>query len=177
MKESHLLSVFRHCPACGSPRFVVNDKKSKRCEQCGFVYYLNPSSSTVAVIVNGRDELLVVRRAKEPALGTLDLPGGFCDCGETAEEGVTREVREETGLTVTACRYLFSIPNIYCYGGMEIHTMDMFFACRVEDEQETQAADDAAEVDWIPVGQIRPEAFGLTSIRQGVEKLFCKKYY
>ena len=41
-----------------------------------FVYYFNPSSATVALILNERDELLVCRRAKEPAKGTLDLPGG-----------------------------------------------------------------------------------------------------
>ena len=150
MKEDHLLSLFRHCPVCGSDRFVVHDEKSKRCEQCGFVYYLNPSSATVAVIVNERDELLVVRRAKEPARGTLDLPGGFCDCGETAEEGVVREVMEETGLRV--------------------------FACRVGEGWEAHAADDASEVAWVPFGQIHPEAFGLTSVRMGVEKLFLNKF-
>ena len=176
MKEDHLLSLFRHCPVCGSDRFVVHDEKSKRCEQCGFVYYLNPSSATVAVIVNERDELLVVRRAKEPARGTLDLPGGFCDCGETAEEGVVREVMEETGLRVTVVQYLFSIPNVYRYSGLDVHTMDMFFACRVGEGWEAHAADDASEVAWVPFGQIHPEAFGLTSVRMGVEKLFLNKF-
>ena len=47
-----------------------------------------------------RKELLVCRRAKEPAKGTLDLPGGFIDMNETGEEGVSREVWEETGLKV-----------------------------------------------------------------------------
>ena len=47
-----------------------------------------PPAATVALILNGRNELLVCRRAKEPAKGTLDLPGGFIDMTETGEEAL-----------------------------------------------------------------------------------------
>lgn len=167
----HPLEKFRYCPLCGSEGFVENDIKSKRCRDCGFVYYFNPSSSTVAVIVNERDELLVVRRAKEPAKGTLDLPGGFCDCYETGEEGVVREVKEETGLRVDGLRFLFSIPNIYPFGGLDIHTIDLFFLCHASSTVDAIAADDAAELMWIPWEDVKPEEFGLRSIRRGVERL------
>ena len=70
----HPLSQFKYCPKCGSAHFEVHNEKSKQCADCGFVYYFNPSSATVALILNERDELLVCRRAKEPAKGTLDLP-------------------------------------------------------------------------------------------------------
>ena len=111
----HPLSQFKYCPKCGSAHFEVHNEKSKQCADCGFVYYFNPSSATVALILNERDELLVCRRAKEPAKGTLDLPGGFIDMTETGEEGVAREVREETGMKVAKAEYLFSLPNIYIY--------------------------------------------------------------
>ena len=167
----HPLTKFRFCPLCGSDRFVENNFKSKRCEACGFVYYFNPSSSTVAVIVNEKNELLAVRRAKEPAKGTLDLPGGFCDCYETSEEGVIREVKEETGLNVDSMKFLFSIPNIYPYGGLDIHTIDLFFLCRVTDTKGATAMDDAGEVLWLPWEEVKPEEFGLKSISLGVERL------
>lgn len=167
----HPLAKFRFCPLCGSDRFVENNFKSKRCEACGFVYYFNPSSSTVAVIVNEKNELLAVRRAKEPAKGTLDLPGGFCDCYETSEEGVVREVKEETGLNVDGVRFLFSIPNIYPYGGLDIHTIDQFFLCRVTETTGATAMDDAGEILWLPWEEVRPEDFGLKSISQGVARL------
>ena len=167
----HPLEKFRVCPLCGSSRFVENNVKSKRCQDCGFVYYFNPSASTVAVIVNKRDELLVVRRAKEPARGTLDLPGGFCDCHETSEEGVAREVKEETGLDVEQVEFLFTIPNIYPFGGLDIHTIDQFFLCRVTDTTGAVADDDAAEILWLPWAEVRPEEFGLKSISRGVERL------
>ncbi len=170
----HPLHLFACCPRCGSRSFEENDEKSKRCGECGFTYYLNPSAANVAVIRNGRGDLLVVRRAKEPARGTLDLPGGFCDRGETAEQGVAREVAEETGLEVERTTYLFSLPNNYLYSGFVVPTLDMFFECRVAAGCQPRAMDDAGEVMWLPMDRVRPEEFGLASIRKGVERLILQ---
>ena len=125
----HPLDLFQYCPECGSSHFEINNEKSKKCTNCGFVYYFNPSAATVALIQNDQNELLVCRRAKEPAKGTLDLPGGFIDMNETGEEVVGREVWEETGLKVEKATYQFSLPNIYIYSGFSVHTLDMFFLC------------------------------------------------
>lgn len=175
MNCEHPFDSFHFCPRCGSGHFVIHDEKSKRCETCGFVYYFNPSASTVAIITNRHDELLVCRRAKEPAKGTLDLPGGFCDRFETGEEGVIREVKEETRLTVTDTSFLFSLPNTYRYSDFLVHTVDMFFRCRVADELRIKAMDDAAEVFWMPKKDIVPSLFGLDSIRTGIEKWLLGK--
>ena len=172
----HPLEKFRFCPVCGSSRFVENNFKSKRCGECGFVYYANPCSATAAFIVNDRHELLVVRRAKEPAKGTLDLPGGFCDMGETVEEGMRREIKEETGLEVTDIRYLFSSPNVYMYSGMGVHTLDMDFLVPVHGTlPAVKADDDAAEARWIPVSEVNPADFGLTSIRNAVIRFLAMR--
>lgn len=171
----HPLSQFRYCPKCGSSRFDIHNEKSRQCTDCGFVYYFNPSSATVAFIVNSRDELLVCRRAKEPAKGTLDLPGGFVDLYETGEEGVIREVKEETGLQVVRTRYLFSLPNLYVYSGFTVHTLDMFFCCEVEDTLHYKAMDDAAALFFVPLKDIRPEEFGLGSIRRGLQLFLDKR--
>ena len=167
----HLLRVFSRCPRCGSERFVEDSEKSKRCDDCGFQYFMNPSASTVAVIVDEMGRLLVVRRSKQPAKGTLDLPGGFCDCHETGEEGVRREVMEETGLEVVEARYLFSLPNMYHYSGLDIPTLDLFFLCKVRATAGATAMDDAGEVLWLPWQKVNPADFGLTSISLGVRRL------
>lgn len=166
----HLLDKFNYCPECGSKHFEVNDEKSKRCENCGFTYYMNPSAATAAFILNDKGELLVERRGKEPAKGTLDLPGGFADADETAEEGIAREVMEETGLEVESVEYMFSIPNVYRYSELDIHTLDLFFRCTVGGGQMPKAADDAAECQWIDLKDIHTEQFGLRSIRQALYK-------
>jgi len=55
-------------------------------------------AASAAVIRDGK--VLVVRRARAPANGVFSLPGGVVETGETLHEAVTREVREETGLTI-----------------------------------------------------------------------------
>lgn len=166
----HPFAQFQHCPKCGSAHFRVNNEKSKKCENCGFVYYFNPSAATVALIVNEQDELLVCRRAKEPAKDTLDLPGGFIDMNETGEEGVAREVLEETGLRVKDTSYLFSLPNTYVYSGFTVHTLDLFFLCTVEDMSHFTAMDDVADSFFLPLTELQPDDFGLNSICEGLKK-------
>ncbi|MBQ7494232.1 MAG: NUDIX domain-containing protein [Bacteroidaceae bacterium] len=167
----HPLAQFKYCPKCGSPRFVEHNQKSKHCEACGFTYYFNPSAATVALIEREDGRWLCVRRAKDPAKGTLDLPGGFSDMFETSEEGVVREVKEETGLDVDSVEFLFSIPNQYEYSGFLVHTIDMFYRCHVRTTEGARAADDAGEVLWLRPEELHPEDFGLRSIRRGVERL------
>ena len=164
----HPLSQFIFCPKCGSAHFTVNNEKSKKCADCGFVYYFNPSAATVALILNDKEELLVCRRAKNPAKGTLDLPGGFIDMNETGEEGVAREVLEETGMQVIQATYLFTLPNIYVYSGFPVHTLDMFFLCTVKDTSHFSAMDDVADSFFLPLSEVHPEEFGLDSIREGL---------
>jgi ADP-ribose pyrophosphatase YjhB (NUDIX family) len=165
----HPLSSFGFCPVCGSGRFFEHNFKSKRCDACGFVYYFNSSAAVAAFISNAENQLLVVRRAKDPAAGTLDLPGGFVDLYETAEEAVVREVQEETGLHLKDPAYLFSLPNIYPYSGFDVHTIDLFYQCRVADLNGLRPADDAAALYFLDKKEIQPELFGLNSIRKAID--------
>ncbi|MDR1918867.1 MAG: NUDIX domain-containing protein [Tannerellaceae bacterium] len=166
--RQHPLQQFVYCPVCGAKAFKLRNEKAKQCAACGFTYYFNPSASVACFIQNEQGELLLVRRAKEPARGTLDLPGGFADMYETAEEVVYREVREETGLLIDNCRYLFSLPNIYPYLGFNVHTLDLFFACRVAHFEQAKAADDAAGIVILPPEALKPEDFGLQSIQKAI---------
>ena len=174
--KNHPLDLFHYCPKCGSDLFEEHNFKSKHCSNCGFTYYQNPSSATAAFILNSKGELLVARRGKEPAKGTLDLPGGFVDNGESGEQGIIREIKEETGLSISVdtVKYLFSIPNVYRYSGMDIHTLDLFFICHVDEKAMVKAADDAAELIWIPLSEIYVERFGLRSIREAVHRFLTQ---
>lgn len=166
----HVLDKFKYCPICGSSHFEINNVKSKKCKDCGFSYYLNASSATVALITNDQDELLVVRRKNDPGKGMLDLPGGFIDMDETGEEGMAREVKEETSLDATEVTYLFSYPNTYLYSGFIVHTLDMFFRVKVKDLSHIEAMDDAAAYYWIPLSEIDIDKFAFESTRKGISR-------
>ena len=81
---------------------------------------------------------------------------------------------EETSLEVIESRYLFSIPNMYRYSGLDIPTLDLFFLCKVASTKGAKAMDDAGEVLWLPWQKVKAEDFGLKSISLGVSRLIEK---
>ena len=74
------------------------------------------------------------------------------------------------GMEVVETTYLFSLPNTYLYSGFLVHTLDMFFRCRVKDESRLGAMDDVADAFWVPLQEVNPEEFGLDSVREGVKR-------
>ncbi|MFR9602969.1 MAG: NUDIX domain-containing protein [Rikenellaceae bacterium] len=169
MEKCEFLAPFIYCPKCGG-EFRDNNIKSKVCAQCGFVYYFNPSSAVAAIIKNHKGEILVSVRDREPAKGSYDLPGGFVDSYESAEQSVRREVMEECNLKVESLKYLFSLPNIYPYCGFEVHTLDMFFECEVADFEGIKADDDVAELLFVNPADLDPQRFGLSSVREAISR-------
>ena len=169
--EQHPLYRFHFCPLCGSAGFEERGANARQCHACGFTYYTNPRAATVAVIVNDQGELLVGRRAKEPAKGTLDLVGGFMDLDETVEEGLCREILEESGLVIdpSEVRYLFSQPNRYPYSGIVCRTIDLFFEVRVKGRPAIKGMDDIAGLHWVRLDELDTKLIGLASVRRGVE--------
>lgn len=174
MEKCLFLESFEYCPKCGG-EFLDNNVKSKRCAKCGFVYYFNPSSAVVAIIRNPEGEILISTRDREPAKGSYDLPGGFVDSYESAEESVVREIREECNLDVTSLRYLFSRPNTYRYSDFDVHTLDMFFECEVSGFEGIKADDDVAELQFVPILDLDLSRFGLRSVREGLERYISKE--
>ena len=168
----HPLEKFEYCPMCGSHHFVENSKASKKCENCGFELFMNPSSANVAIITNSKGEILVERRRNEPAKGTLDLIGGFVDPGERTEEAIVREIKEETGIEVeeSQLRYLFSQPNTYNYSNFIVRTTDTFFHILIPSTTTFQAKDDVAACWWVKKSELNTSEIGLDSVRKGTEK-------
>jgi ADP-ribose pyrophosphatase YjhB (NUDIX family) len=164
-----LCESFQYCPRCAAQGTSLKENPF-RCSSCQFVYYFSPVSAVGALIVNRADQVLFVVRDKEPARGTLGLPGGFVDSGETLEAAMCREVAEETSLHVTSYRYLCSFPNRYQFRGIEVAVTDAFFVGKIESAEGLQAqAGEVRSCQWLnPTSNIL-DRIGFESNRLAVE--------
>jgi len=156
---------FRYCPKCGSGDMRFHGKKLF-CRACSFSFYINPALAVGALIEDDQRRLLVVTRGNDPAKGTWDIPGGFADAGETAEETLCREIHEELGVQVVSHVYFATAPNIYPYLGVTYHTIDVVFRCQVDHPERIRAADDVAAAQFMPRSELAVEKFGMISIQQ-----------
>lgn len=91
----------RFCAICAGPLVDGHDSGFPVCRDCGRVSYLDPKLAGAAM-VEIDNQLLLVRRAIQPAYGKWSFPSGYVNRGEQIERAVEREVMEETGLEVRA---------------------------------------------------------------------------
>ena len=103
-----------------------------------------------AVIKDGTGRMLLILRGHDPGKGLWSIPGGRIDPGETSEEAVVREVREETGLEV-ACGDLLGSVERPSRDGDVIEIRD--YVAVVLGGQ-LSAGDDAADARWFTVSQV-----------------------
>jgi NADH pyrophosphatase NudC (nudix superfamily) len=159
---------FRFCPHCGSQDFVYADNFKFHCHTCDFVLYHNIAAA-VAIVFTFEDKVLFTVRNVEPDKGKLDLPGGFIDPGETAEEAACREIKEELGLAIlpNELNYITTSPNNYLYKNVAYRTMDIFYECRLNSASiEVNAKEEIKDLVWIKRKEIDLNQIGFVSVRR-----------
>lgn len=95
-----MIEEHSHCSYCGG-KFSAAASWPRTCRACHKTSYRNPLPVVVTLLPIDAG-LVVIRRNIEPSKGTLTLPGGYLDIGETWQEGARRELWEETGIAITA---------------------------------------------------------------------------
>lgn len=159
-------AVFRFCPRCGSDQFRTIDLRVKKCQNCSFTYYFNASAAVAALIFDEKGRLLLTRRAIEPHIGMLDLPGGFIEPMESAEEAVSRELKEELGVEVVSLEYICSFPNEYPFSGLAVSTLDLAFKVKVKSLDKMKPMDDIAAFKFYYPDEIPLKEISATSIKK-----------
>jgi ADP-ribose pyrophosphatase YjhB (NUDIX family) len=147
----------KYCSQCGQPveTRAINGVSRAVCAACDTVLYRNPLPIAAALVLNGRREVLLVKRAKAPHKGAWCLPMGFAELGETIAEAACRELKEETGIDGRVLRLLDA--DSYAsdhYGDLLIVTFELAATGGTP-----CAADDAEAVRYFPIGQHPPLAF------------------
>lgn len=169
--EANPVHHYRYCPRCAAKgTFNLNDYSFK-CTACGFYFFLNSAAAVTAVIFNDKGELLTVRRGVEPGRGMIDLPGGFVDPGESVEQAMLREIKEELDLVPVSVSYIGSFPNRYLFSGSTVFTVDCVFRCYVDDFSTLKHLDDVMDVAFIKPEDIDLKAVPFVSVQQVIKKL------
>ena len=104
---------YTHCPDCGQKltvRPIGDEGLVPWCEGCQRPWFDTFSTCIIAAVMNEQGEVLLQRETRRPDREVL--VAGYIKPGESAEAAACREIAEETGLTVTALRYVASYPHM-----------------------------------------------------------------
>ena len=106
----------------------------------------NPIPTIDAIIHNDKNQILLIKRKKDPFMNHLSLPGGFVNHGEKVEDALRREVKEEVSLDIEPLEILgvYSDPT----RDPRDHVMSIVFICLTIDDLKGKAGDDASEIYW-----------------------------
>lgn len=159
-------SQFKFCPMCASAMEFMKPKydelERNTCTACGYIDYNNSKPASSALILNDKNEVLLVKRAWYPYKGLLDVPGGFVEGGEHPEDGCRREIMEELGVGVELDG-LFDIEmDIYTDGteesakqvsGHGVYVMSIYYKAHIV-SCEVKPTDEIAGYEWVPMGNL-----------------------
>lgn len=105
---AHWQEFHRFCGRCGRPTQAQLHERVLACGACGALYYPRIAPCVIGIVVRG-DECLLAHNARF-ADGLYSVLAGFIEPGETAEQALLREIREETGIEAGELEYVCSQP-------------------------------------------------------------------
>ncbi len=130
--------------------------------------YIKPSITVDGILIEN-EKILLVKRGREPFKGMYALPGGFVEYGETTENAIIREFKEETGLDVEIVNLfgVYSDPK----RDPRDHTITIVYELR-RISGEIKAGDDASSAYMISLNNLPPLAFDHSKIIQDFKNKF-----
>lgn len=105
---SHMLHTQKFCSHCGGECRLSEGELAMQCQQCQTQHY--PRVSPCVIVAVRKEEKILLAQHPRHKTGMYTVIAGFVEAGETLEQCVAREVKEETGIEVTNIRYVGSQP-------------------------------------------------------------------
>jgi NAD+ diphosphatase len=160
-------STHQFCSRCGSRAERRNDILARQCPTCGLTMFPRISPAVI-VLVERRKKVLLARasRFKEDIYSVL---AGFVEPGETLEETVKREIKEETGIEVKNIRYFGSQPWPFP------DSLMIAFTARYAGGEINVDNEEIVEAKWFAADQL-PNIPGKTSIARSLIDWFVAKH-
>ena len=166
--------MFKYCPACRSENISFDGLKLYQCGKCGWSFYHNACSAVMAVLTM-KNKILFTYRANDPAKDKLDLPGGFVDPGETAEEAIAREISEELNIKNLRFVYLGSAVNSYKYNDIYYPTCDMIYHAEIKEMPAEIQISEIKDIALLDIDDIDDEEISFPSVKKAIELYLVMK--
>ncbi len=167
--------MFKFCPQCKSEQIKTTNIPLIECPDCQFTYFHN-CASAVAGIIYCHGDILFNIRAKEPAMGCYDLPGGFVDYDESLEHALTREVKEELDIEINQWKYFCSQANTYQYKDVTYKTTDAIFIAQLSEKPTVSLElEEVSDIAWVALEDIDLNKIGFTSLQEAVRLFLVKQ--
>jgi 8-oxo-dGTP diphosphatase len=157
-KIEELYQDKNYCIKCGSKLEIKKDRENKIraiCPNCNHIVYLNPIPASACLIVNEKNEVLIIKRKFEPNPGEWALPSGYIEIYQTPEEAAVSEMKEETGLDGEVIQFLDYYSG---YSPIYEKVISFGFLMRILGGT-LKAGDDAAEAKFVSFEKLPPLAF------------------
>jgi NAD+ diphosphatase len=146
----------RYCGRCGTPTREREGERAKTCPACGLVAYPRISPAMMVLVTRGAEVLLArATRFPKPMYSAL---AGFVEPGETIEDCVHREVREEVGIEITDLDYFASQSWAFP------HSLMIAYTARYAGGELAPDNDEIADARWFPPDALPPELPSTVSI-------------
>ena len=147
----------KYCSSCGKLNNYGLKEGLNRyfCIICNIIHYENPKPTATLICPRG-DDILLVKRAFEPAIGEWSLPGGFMELIETLEQAAIRELKEETNLDGNVVKLLGNCSHFNSiFGDILLLGIEM----QIDNWSNLKVGDDASEAAFYNFNNHPPLAF------------------
>ena len=161
------MTRWEFCPRCGERQMRHRGDAALECTACTYLYY-HSSVAAVVGIIEHEDKIIITRRANDPGRGLLAIPGGFVEHGESLEQTLIREMREELNLEVTDPVYLASFASQYLFRDVHYHTAVAYFVIAGSDITNLRAADDIDHFEFIRPDDVDRNRLAFEADRQAL---------
>jgi NAD+ diphosphatase len=136
------------CGRCGIKVQSHPTERAKECPQCGLLYFPRLAPAIIVLVERGQ-EMLLARSRRFPTVMYSTL-AGFVEAGETLEQAVSREVKEETGISVRDIRYFGSQPWPFP------HSLMIGFTAKYESGEITLEDGENVDAQWFSPDRLPP---------------------
>jgi len=155
------------CGRCGSETRTHATERAKECPKCGLLHF--PRLAPAIIVLVRRDQEMLLARGRRFTTAMYSTLAGFVEPGETLEEAVMREVKEESGITVKDIRYFGSQPWPYP------HSLMIGFTANYASGQITVNDSENIDVGWFTAENLPSQLPSEMSIARKLVDSFLAK--